>query len=70
MNTSSASFTELFEQAARTFENTLKAGIAVQQESTKWFSDALRGLGAPQQWQSRNQAVMDQAFTPGWRNFD
>ena len=36
---------ELFEQSARLFENALKAGVAVQQDAAKWFTDTLRGLG-------------------------
>ncbi len=38
MSNATGSFNELFEQAARVFENAMRAGTTMQQEATKWFS--------------------------------
>ena len=46
------------------------AGITMQQESTKWFSETLRGLGSPQQWQARNEAATQQATSTFQKNVD
>jgi hypothetical protein len=54
---------ELFEQAAKMFENALQAGISVQRESSKWFNETLSAFRSPQQWQTRNRAVVDQAWS-------
>jgi hypothetical protein len=65
-----ANFSELFEQSARLFENALKAGITVQQDSAKWFTDTLRGLGVSQQWQTKNQAALEKAMAAVQKNVD
>ena len=70
MGTSMGSFAELFEQAARVFENALRAGIAMQQESTKWFTETLRGMSSPQQWQARSQAATEQALSTFQKSVD
>ncbi len=62
MGTATENFNELCEQSARLFENALKAGVAIQQESSKWFTDALRGVGAVR-WEADGQAAMEQAMT-------
>lgn len=61
---------ELFEQAARMFESALAAGITVQRESTKWFTEAMEGLGSPQQWQQRNSAVLEEAISAARKSAD
>ena len=70
MSTSTGSFNELFEQAARVFENALRAGITMKQETTKWFTETLRGMGSPQQWQARNEAAAEQATSTFQKNVD
>jgi hypothetical protein len=70
MNVSPPNPTELFEQAARTFQSALEAGMSIQRETTKWFSQALGGLGSPQDWQARQQAVMEEGFSLARKNTD
>ena len=59
MSTATGNYEELVEQSTRLFENALKAGITMQQQSAKWFAETLRGLGASQ-WQSKGQAAAEQ----------
>jgi hypothetical protein len=70
MSTATGSFNELFEQAARVFENGLRAGTTMQQETTKWFAETLRAVGSAQQWQVRNQAAIEQAMSTFQKNVD
>jgi hypothetical protein len=70
MGTATGSFTELFEQATRVFDNAMRAGMTMQQESTKWFTETLRGLSSPQQWQAKNQAAAEQAMSTFQKNVD
>ncbi len=62
MGTATANYEELVEQSARLFENALKAGITVQQQSAKWFAETFRGLGGSQ-WQNKGQAAAEQVMT-------
>ena len=62
MSAATANYEELVEQSARLFENALKAGITVQQQSAKWFAETLRGLGASQ-WQTKGQAAAEQVMS-------
>ena len=61
---------DLFEQAARMFDSAMQAGITVQRESTKWFTDSLGHLGSPQQWQAKGQAAADEAISLVRKNTD
>ena len=70
MSTATGGFNELFEQASRVFENAMRAGLTMQQESSKWFTETLRGLGSPQEWQARNQAAAEQATSTFQKNVD
>jgi hypothetical protein len=63
-----ADFSELFEKSASLFENALKAGVTVQQDSAKWFADTLRGLGVSQQWPSKNKAALETALAAAKKN--
>ena len=62
MSAATANYEELVEQSARLFENALKAGITVQQQSAKWFAETLRGL-ARSQWQTKGQAAAEQVMS-------
>lgn len=68
--TAAANPNELFEQAAKMFESALSAGLTVQRESTRWFTEAMERIGSPQQWQSRNAAVLEEAVVTARKNAD
>jgi hypothetical protein len=59
MSTATGSYEELVEQSTRLFENALKTGITMQQQSAKWFAETIRSLGASQ-WQTKGQAAAEQ----------
>ena len=62
MSTGTTNYQELVEQSARLFENALKAGITVQQQSAKWFGETLRGMGASP-WPGKGQAAIEQVMS-------
>src|SRR6476620_578469 len=45
----------LFDQALQTFGETLKAGVKVQEEAAKWWTDALERQDAVRDWQIRSR---------------
>lgn len=63
MNVSPTNPNQLFEQAARMFEAAMQAGMTIQRESTKWFTETLGSLGSPQQWQAKSGAAADEAIS-------
>jgi sialic acid synthase SpsE len=65
-----ANVNQMFEQAAKLFENALQAGIRIQQESTKSLTEMMSKAGSPQEWQKKAQTAMEQAFTTAQTNAD
>lgn len=70
MSASPTNPSELFEQAARAFETAVQAGITTQREFAKWLTDAMGGLGSPEQWQNRSRAAADEAISMVRKNTD
>src|SRR5262245_10907885 len=52
--TTQSKATGLFDQALHTFGETLKAGVKVQEEATKWWTEALERQEGVCDWQSRS----------------
>ena len=67
MNSTKGNVHDVFGQAARLFQNAIEAGVRVQEESAKSFSDMMGRLAAPVDWQQRTQATLDQAMGAGSR---
>ena len=65
-----ANVNEMFEQAAKLFENALQAGIRIQQESSKSLMEMMSQAGSPQQWQKKAQTAMEQAMAIAQKNVD
>lgn len=61
---------EVFRQAMETFERAIKAGVKIQEESTKCFVDMFSQMPSPQQWQKRAQAMLNDAFPTAQKNLD
>ena len=60
----------LFDQAVSTFGDAMKAGVKIQEDIGKWWSDALDQSGPAMEWQKRSRAIVQEAdlqFTPGQR---
>ena len=53
----------LFDQALQTFGETLKAGVKVQEEAAKWWTDALERQDAVRDWQIRSRDFVKE-FVP------
>ena len=52
----------VFDEAVETFNEAVKAGVKVQDEIGKWWSDALEQAGAAEQWQKTSKAVFAEAI--------
>jgi thioredoxin-like negative regulator of GroEL len=61
---------ELFTQAMGMFDSAMKTGANLQEESARWFTNMLNGLGAPQTWQKRTEGAMTEAMTTAQQNVD
>ncbi len=64
MATKTAEFkaSSLFDQAVSTFGDALKAGVKIQEEVGKWWSDALDQSGPAMEWQKRSRAMVKEAL--------
>ena len=59
----------LFDDAVSTFGDAVKAGVKVQEEIGKWWSDALEQAGGGgEQWQKKSRAILDHAIPAAQRN--
>lgn len=53
---------ELFTQAAQTFDQTMRTGVKVQEEWTQWWSDLAGKTTSFPEWQKQVQAVVSEAI--------
>jgi hypothetical protein len=51
--------TDLFEQAMRNYEQALKTGVKLQEESAKLFTSLFNQTTSPQDWQRRMKSMTD-----------
>ena len=51
--------TDLFEQAFKSYEQALKTGMKMQEESAKVFSDLVTQATSPQDWQKQMKSATD-----------
>jgi len=49
--------TDLFDQALKSYEQTLKTGMKMQEESAKVFSDLVTQATSPQDWQKQMKSI-------------
>jgi len=52
--------TDLYDQAMKGYEQALKTGVKMQEESAKYFSNLLNQTTSPQDWQKRVKSVTDE----------
>ena len=57
----------LFDQAVLTLGDALKAGVKIQEEVGKWWSDALEQAGPVTDWQKKSRALVSEAGLDGYR---
>ena len=53
---------ELMEQAMKNYEQALQAGLKLQEESSKWWSDFMTQSAAPADWQKRWKTTANQTI--------
>lgn len=51
--------TDLFEQALKSYEQALKTGMKMQEESARVLSDLVTQVSSPQDWQKQMKSVTD-----------
>ena len=55
--------TDLYDQAMKSYEQAMRTGVKMQEESAKFFSNLVNQTTSPQDWQKRMKAVADE-FIP------
>ena len=60
--TTSQTFSEVFDEAMRSYEKALKAGIQLQEESVNLWKDLLTKLGSPEEFQAKLESMTADAF--------
>lgn len=63
-----ARMSSLFDQAVLTFGDALKAGVRIQEEVAKWWTDALEQGGPVQEWQKKSRAIVSEAIPAAQKN--
>ena len=57
-----------FDQASRSFGDALKAGVRVQEEWSKWWSDAVEQAGPVRDWQKRSSTLLSGVLPAAQKN--
>jgi hypothetical protein len=60
--TTSQTFSEVFDEAMRSYEKALKAGIQLQEESVNLWKELLTKLGSPEEFQAKLESMTAVAF--------
>jgi hypothetical protein len=60
--------TSLFDQAVQTFGDAMKAGVKIQEEIGRWWSDVIDQGGPVTEWQKRSRAMVCDAIPAAQRN--
>lgn len=60
--------TGMFDQAVSTFGDALKAGVKIQEEVGKWWSDAMDQTGPAQEWQKKSRSIVSEAIPAAQKN--
>lgn len=69
-NATAANVSDLFRQAVETFQDAIRSGVKIQEDSAKRFTEVLRGLGSPLDWQKNTQLMVNEAIAATQRNMD
>jgi hypothetical protein len=63
-------FTGLFDQAFATFGDTLKAGLKIQDDVGRWWTDALATAAPGTDWQKRARIIFNDTIPAARKNAD
>jgi hypothetical protein len=61
-------FTGIFDQASQAFNETFRAGVKMQEDVAKWWTDTLENAGPAQEWQRRSRAILNDAIPAAQKN--
>jgi hypothetical protein len=62
--------TELFDQAIRSYEQALRTGVKLQEDTAKWWASFLDQATWPNEWQKQVSTVMAQAIPTAQKNLE
>lgn len=62
--------TDLFEQAMKSYEQALRTGVKMQEESAKFFNNLVNQATSPQDWQKRMKAMTDDLIPQTQKSVD
>ena len=55
---------EMFDQAIKNYEQTLRAGLKLQEETARWWTNVLSQASSVQDWQDRVKSATDEVINP------
>lgn len=61
---------ENVKKAVEAYESALKMGTKVQEESLKWFTEAIQTAGAPQEWPNRTRKALENTIQWATKTMD
>jgi hypothetical protein len=61
---------DLFRQAAETYQSALKTGLKFQEETSQVVSDMVRDWSCPGEWQKKTQALVSDAIAVAQKNME
>jgi hypothetical protein len=62
--------TELFDQAVRSCEQTLRTAVRLQEDAAKWWTNVLNQTTWPQEWQKQVRTVVSEAIPTAQKNLE
>jgi hypothetical protein len=62
--------TELFDQAIKNYEQALRTGVRLQEDTTRWWANFLNQSVWPQEWQKQVSTVMAHAIPTAQKNLE
>jgi hypothetical protein len=65
-----AAGTELFDQAIRSYEQALRTGVRLQEDTAKWWSNFLHQTAWTQDWQRQMSTVVSQTIPTAQRSME
>lgn len=68
MTKTESKMTGLFDQAVQSFGEAMKAGVRIQEDVAKWWTDAIDQAAPMQQWQKRSRAIMCDVLPTAQKN--
>jgi hypothetical protein len=58
----------MFDQAVQTFGDAMKAGVKIQEEMGRWWTDMIEQAGPMTGWQKRSRAIVCESIPAAQRN--